>query len=68
MSKTIVNIIDKSNPMPAYLFTKEYYEEGDTLLLRNTMKKATRCCLSPPKKNPTAYNYWPSNWKSTKRW
>jgi hypothetical protein len=28
MSKTIVNIIDKSNPLPAYLFTKEYYEDG----------------------------------------
>jgi hypothetical protein len=33
MSKTIVNIIDKINPLPAYLFTKEYYEEGDELLL-----------------------------------
>ena len=32
MSKTIVNIIDKSNPLPAYLFTKEYYEDGDELL------------------------------------
>ena len=36
MSKTIVNIIDKSNPLPAYLFTKEYYEEGDTLLFIST--------------------------------
>ena len=31
MSKTIVNIIDKSNPLPAYLFTKEYYTDGDEL-------------------------------------
>ena len=36
MSKTIVNIIDKSNPMPAYLFTKEYYAEGDNLLFIST--------------------------------
>ena len=36
MSKTIVNIIDKSNPMPAYLFTKEYYEENDELLFIST--------------------------------
>ena len=32
MSKTIVNIVDKYNPLPAYLFTKEYYEDGDELL------------------------------------
>ena len=32
MSKSIVSIIDKSNPLPAYLFTKEYYEENDELL------------------------------------
>ena len=32
MSKTIVNIVDKFNPLPAYLFTKEYYEDGDRLL------------------------------------
>lgn len=32
MSKTIVNIVDKFNPLPAYLFIKEYYEEGDRLL------------------------------------
>ena len=36
MSKTIVNIIDKSNPLPAYLFTKEYYEAGDGLLFIST--------------------------------
>ena len=40
MSKTIVNIIDKSNPMPAYLFTKEYYEEGDELLFISTAEEA----------------------------
>ena len=32
MSKTIVNIVDKINPLPAYLFIKEYYEDGDRLL------------------------------------
>ena len=32
MPKTIVNIVDKDNPLPAYLFTKEYYMEGDRLL------------------------------------
>ena len=40
MSKTIVNIIDKSNPLPAYLFTKEYYEEGDELLFISTQEDA----------------------------
>ena len=40
MSKTIVNIIDKSNPMPAYLFTKEYYEEGDELLFISNEEEA----------------------------
>ena len=40
MSKTIVNIIDKSNPMPAYLFTKEYYAEGDNLLFISTEEEA----------------------------
>ncbi|MBQ8957483.1 MAG: DUF1887 family protein [Bacteroidales bacterium] len=40
MSKTIVNIIDQSNPMPAYLFTKEYYEEGDELLFISTEEEA----------------------------
>lgn len=41
MSKTIVNIIDKSNPLPAYLFTKEYYEEGDELLFISTEEEAS---------------------------
>ena len=40
MSKTIVNIIDKSNPLPAYLFTKEYYEEGDALIFISTEEEA----------------------------
>ena len=40
MSKTIVNIIDKSNPMPAYLFTKEYYEENDELLFISTEEES----------------------------
>ena len=40
MSKTIVNIIDISNPLPAYLFTKEYYEDGDELLFISTEEEA----------------------------
>ena len=40
MSKTIVNIIDKSNPLPAYLFTKEYYKEGDELLFISNEEEA----------------------------
>ena len=40
MSKTIVNIIDKSNPLPAYLFTKEYYEKGDVLLFISNEEEA----------------------------
>ena len=40
MSKTIVNIIDKSNPLPAYLFTKEYYEDGDGLLFISNEEEA----------------------------
>ena len=40
MSKTIVNIIDKSNPLPAYLFTKEYYEEEDELLFISAEEEA----------------------------
>ena len=40
MSKTIVNIIDQSNPLPAYLFTKEYYEAGDELLFISTEEEA----------------------------
>ena len=40
MSKTIVNIIDKINPMPAYLFTKEYYQDSDELLFISTAEEA----------------------------
>ena len=40
MSKTIVNIIDKGNPLPAYLFTKEVYSEGDRLLFISTREEA----------------------------
>lgn len=32
MSKTIVNIISREHPLAAYLFVKEYYEEGDKLV------------------------------------
>ena len=32
MSKTIVNIITEDNPIPAYLFIKEMYEDGDKLM------------------------------------
>lgn len=33
MNKTLVNIITEDNPIPAYLFVKEMYEEGDKLML-----------------------------------
>lgn len=33
MAKTIVNIITGDNPVSAYLFAKEVYEAGDTLML-----------------------------------
>lgn len=45
MSKTIVNIIDKSNPLPAYLFTKEYYEDGDELMFVTAYENVD--CISP---------------------
>ena len=32
MPKTLVNIITEDNPIPAYLFIKEMYEEGDELM------------------------------------
>lgn len=32
MAKTIVNIITDENPIPAYLFIKEMYEDGDRLM------------------------------------
>ena len=40
MSKTIVNIVDKINPLPAYLFTKEYYEDGDEILFISAEEEA----------------------------
>jgi len=45
MPKTIVNIIDKSNPLPAYLFTKEYYETGDNLLFISAEEEVD--CIQP---------------------
>lgn len=32
MAKTLVNIITEDNPIPAYLFIKEMYKEGDKLM------------------------------------
>ena len=32
MSKTIVNIIDREDPLPLYLFVREKYEAGDRLM------------------------------------
>ena len=32
MAKTLVNIITEDNPIPGYLFIKEMYKEGDTLM------------------------------------
>lgn len=32
MAKTIVNIITEDNPIPAYLFIKEMYQDGDRLM------------------------------------
>lgn len=32
MAKTLVNIITEDNPIPAYLFIKEKYEEGDRMM------------------------------------
>lgn len=32
MPKTLVNIVTEGNPIPAYLFIKEKYEEGDKLM------------------------------------
>ncbi len=44
MSKTIVNIVDQTNPLPAYLFTKEQYEQGDTLMFITTREELN--CIS----------------------
>ena len=40
MSKTIVNIIDKSDPLPAYLFTKQVHACGDKFLFISTKEEA----------------------------
>ena len=40
MSKTIVNIIDKSDPLPAYLFTKQVHASGDKFLFISTKEEA----------------------------
>ena len=32
MNKTLVNIITEDNPIPAYLFIKEKYEDGDRMM------------------------------------
>ena len=40
MSKTIVNIIDKSDPLPAYLFTKQVHASGDKFLFISTEEEA----------------------------
>ena len=44
MPKTIVNIIDQTNPLPAYLFTKEQYEPGDKLMFITTREELN--CIS----------------------
>ncbi len=41
MSKTIVNIIDQANPIPAFLFIKEQYENGDCLLFISTEEESS---------------------------
>lgn len=45
MSKTIVNIIDVKDPLPAYLFTKEVYAKGDKLLFISTDKEEHNIAL-----------------------
>lgn len=44
MSKTIVNITDQTNPLPAYLFIKEQYEPGDKLMFITT-REELNCIL-----------------------
>ncbi len=51
MSKTIVNIVDKINPLPAYLFIKEYYESGDRLLFISAEEEID--CIKPLAKSLT---------------
>jgi len=44
MSKTIVNITDLTNPLPAYLFIKEQFESGDKLMFITTREELN--CIS----------------------
>ena len=43
--KTLVNIFDPEEPLAAYLFLKQYYEEGDRLMFIST--REDRRLLSP---------------------
>ena len=43
MPKTIVNIITEDNPIPAYLFIKEMYDEGDRLMYISAWTILMRC-------------------------
>ena len=45
MSKTIVNIISREHPLAAYLFVKEYYEDGDRLLFISAHENFD--CITP---------------------
>lgn len=41
MSKTLVNIISSESPLPAYLFIKEKYVEGDQILFVSSRKASS---------------------------
>ena len=43
--KTLVNIFDPEEPLAAYLFLKQYYEEGDRLMFIST--REDRRLLAP---------------------
>ena len=43
--KTLVNIISREHPLAAYLFVKEYYEEGDKLLFISAHENFD--CITP---------------------
>lgn len=45
MPKTIVNIISREHPLAAYLFIKEFYEEGDQLLFISAHENFD--CITP---------------------
>ncbi|MBQ5958962.1 MAG: DUF1887 family protein [Bacteroidales bacterium] len=45
MPKTVVNIISREHPLAAYLFIKEYYEEGDKLLFVSANENFD--CITP---------------------